>query len=385
MKNSLVWLTAGVLLVARPGLASDVRLKYVVIVTRHGVRSPTWDANRLNLYSAEPWPDWGVPPGNLTPHGRRAIELMGSYYRDWLSQELLIDPKTCRDAGRITIYADKDQRTVETGQALAETLMPGCGLLAAHQPSSGSDPLFTGTFTPDPERSQQAVRERLDPQLLLHHRTAFEALQFILGPAKNKVVEPGSDVVKGPLATGSTLSEDLLLEYTNGIANPGWGRLTRENLHQVMAIHSAYADLMRRTPYLARRGSNLLAAIVHSVEQAASGRPVNGAMGKAGDALLVIAGHDTNLSNLSGLLGLSWTLPGYQPDDTPPGSALVFSLWKEPGGALILRVRFLAQTPDQMRNLEPGPPESQEVSMPGCDPCTPMRFQQSLSTIAPRQ
>ena len=356
-----------------------------MIVTRHGVRSPTWEANRLNQYSSEPWPDWGVPPGNLTPHGRRAMELIGEYYRGWLAKERLINPKTCRDASRITIYADKDQRTVETGRALAQTLLPGCGVKTDFQSGGSSDPIFSGTFMAELERSAQAVRERLDPQLLQHHLAAFQTLQYILGPAKNKVLDQAADVLKGPFATGSTLSEDLLLEYTNGMANPGWGRLTKENLKQVMEIHTAYADLMRRTPYLARRGSNLLATILHSVEQAASGSPVNGALGKPGDALLVIAGHDTNLSNLSGLLGLSWALPGYQPDDTPPGSALIFSLWKDSTGVLTVRLRFVAQTPDQMRNLESGPPESQEVSIPGCTPCTPSRFQQSFKSIAPQK
>jgi hypothetical protein len=51
-----------------------------------------------------------------------------------------------------------------------------------------------------------------------------------------------------------------------------------------------------------------------------------GAIGQQGSRVLVISGHDTNLSNMSGLLQLSWRLPGYQPDDTPPGGALVFSL-----------------------------------------------------------
>ena len=41
---------------------------------------------------------------------------------------------------------------------------------------------------------------------------------------------------------------------------------------------------------------------------------------------LLLAGHDTNLSNLSGMIGLSWKLAGYQPDDTPPGGALIFAL-----------------------------------------------------------
>lgn len=385
MKNSLLFIAAGALIVAGPGCAADPQLKYVVIVTRHGVRSPTWDTSRLNQYSAEPWPDWGVPPGNLTPHGRRAIELIGAYYRRWLSEERLIEPKTCEDASRITIYADKDQRTIETGRTLADTLLPGCDVKTAFQSGGSSDPLFSGTFTADPELSEQAVRKRLDPQLLQHYRAALDALQYILGSASSKVVDPSADIVKGTFATGSTLSENLLLEYTNGTADPGWGRLTKENLQQVMGIHTAYADLMRRTPYLARRGSNLLATIVHSVEQAASGHPVEGALGKAGDALLVISGHDTNLSNLSGLLGLSWQLTGYQADDTPPGSALIFELRQGSDGTFSVRLRFVAQTLDQMRSLEFGPPQSQEVFMPGCEPCTPIGLEHSVKSIASQQ
>ena len=77
-----------------------------------------------------------------------------------------------------------------------------------------------------------------------------------------------------------------------------------------MELHAFYADMMRRTEYVARaRGSNLLEHVLLSLQQAESGKPVPGALGRPGDALLVLAGHDTNLSNLSGMLGLSWSLP----------------------------------------------------------------------------
>jgi 4-phytase/acid phosphatase len=127
--------------------------------------------------------------------------------------------------------------------------------------------------------------------------------------------------LKGPLPAASTISEDLLLECTDGFqgADLGWGRLTKEILFQVLDLHRVYADLMRRTPYLARaRGSNLLVHVLRSMEQAASGSPVPGAIGHPGDMVLLLCGHDTNLSNISGMLDLAWTLPGYQPDDTPP-------------------------------------------------------------------
>jgi 4-phytase/acid phosphatase len=371
-------------LIAAWPLAAAPRLAYVVIVSRHGVRAPTWDNARLNQYSAEPWPEWDVPPGNLTPHGRALIRLMGAYYRDWLSGEHLIHPEGCQDAPHIYIRADKDQRTVETGRALADSLLPGCGIGVHWQPDGRSDALFSGTGVPDVERSLAAVRDRLgrDPQkLAADHRAALDTLQSILRGRTNGAAEVGVSVtgksveLTGPFATGSTFSENLLLEYAEGMQGKalGWGRLTRENLNLVMELHSAYADLMRRTPYLARaRGSNLLAHVLQSMEQAASGKATAGALGQAGDAILALAGHDTNLSNLSGMLGLSWKLPGYQPDDTPPGGALIFSLWRDSEtGRFAVKLRFLAQTLDQMRGAGPlsaaTPPASQDVPLPGCE------------------
>jgi 4-phytase / acid phosphatase len=364
-------------------LAGAPRLHYVVIVSRHGVRAPTWDTERLNQYSAEPWPEWGVPPGSLTPHGWELTRLMGAYYRDWLTGEHLIRRDGCLDARHVYIRADKDQRTLETGRALAESLLPGCELAVHAQTYGESDPLFSGAGTPDPERMLAAVRDRLgpDPQkLIADHRTAVDALQFILGgkpeaPASLGASLKGKSIeLTGPFTTGSTFSENLLLEYANGIEGTalGWGRLTRENLDSILELHSVYADLMRRTPYLARaRGSNLLAHVLHSMEQAVLRKPVAGALGQPGDLLLILSGHDTNLSNLSGMLDLSWKLPGYQPDDTPPGGALIFSLWRDPAtGRFSVNLRYLAQTLDQMRNATPlsvtAPPASQDVPMPGC-------------------
>ncbi|MGO9589880.1 MAG: histidine-type phosphatase [Candidatus Acidiferrales bacterium] len=380
------------LLAASAVAAAPPRLKYVVIISRHGVRSPTWDATRLNQYSSEPWPQWGVPPGNLTPHGRALILLMGAYYRDWLSGEYLLSRQGCKDAGRIYMWADTDQRTIETGRAFAESLLPGCELAVHSQPQGEKDHLFSGVGTPDPELALKAVRDRLAPDsegLLSDLRPALVALQSILtggkkattmltvSPAEINVSIRGKSVdLTEPFSAGSTLSEDLLLEYADGMRGTdlGWGRLTKENLFRALELHSVESDLVRRTPYLARaRGSNLLAHVLESIEQAATGKSLPGALGHPGDRVLILCGHDTNLSNISGILGLSWHLEGYRPDDTPPGGALVFSLWRDPdSGQDFVRTQFVAQTLDQMRNVVrltiSHPPGEEDVSIPGCEP-----------------
>jgi 4-phytase/acid phosphatase len=311
---------------------------------------------------------------------------MGAYYRAWLSKAGLIDAGGCRDAGRIYIRADAGQRTRETGSAFAESLLPDCKIPVAME-AAGKDPLFSGVGKADPELAGKAVRERLGPAeaILTRYASAFDTLTMILsgggtahraviGAAPDEAGDGGRADVPAPLATASTLSEVFLLEYVEGMPQSalGWGRLTKENLLQIVELHTAYADLARRTPYLARaRGSNLLAHILASLEQAASGKPVEGALGQPGGALAILAGHDTNLSNLSGMLDLSWRVPGQAPGDTPPESALVFSLWREsPGGGWFVKLEFVTPSLDQMRRLEPltlnSPPARVPVAIPAC-------------------
>jgi 4-phytase/acid phosphatase len=376
-------------------------LKYAVVVTRHGVRSPTWTPERLHQYSAEPWPDFGVAPGDLTPRGRELMKLMGAYYREYFGANHLpgfSGKPDCTSAGQPYFYSDTAQRTLVTAQALAETVWPGC---AAEIHSAGigkdgkavSDPLFEGAETPDAARALAAVSARLGPKpdaLADAHRPALDLLARVLrgnGQAPHSIFEEPVSVtagksgltMNGPMSLASTLTEDLFLEYADGMngSQTGWGRVDRSNLLDLMSLHTAYAELTRRTSYLARsRGSNLLDYIVKSLEQAATGKPVAGAAGKPATTLVFVSAHDTNISNLSGMLGLSWLLPGYQPDDAPPGGALVFTLWRSrTTGQYSVRLRYEAQTPDQMHDAVAltlsNPPAVADLFVPGCSNSAP--------------
>ena len=367
-------------------LRAAPQLKYVVIVSRHGVRSPTWDAARLNQYSAKPWPDWGVAPGELTPHGFRDISILGAYYRNRFAHEGLLAASGCQDKRKVYIWADTDQRTLETGRAFSESVMSGCGVAVNSRGKGAKDPIFGGV--PGAEvvvaRVEAELRANADPEKLFRdHRTALDTLQFILDEggkipksiltlaAARKVNRPG---LGNPLQIASTLSENLLLEYANGMtgADLGWGRLTRKNLFQVLELHKLYADQTRRAQGPARaRGSNLVAHVLASLEQAVSGKAVTGAIGPPSTALLILSGHDTNLSNIAGILGLSWNLAGYQPNETPPGGALLISLLRDSAsGAHFVHTEFLAAGLDQMRDAvaltQAAPPMSEATAISGC-------------------
>jgi 4-phytase/acid phosphatase len=106
------------------------------------------------------------------------------------------------------------------------------------------------------------------------------------------------------------------------------------------------------------------------MQQAVSQTATASALGRKSDRLLILVGHDTNLTNISGAFGLSWLIDGRR-DDTPPGGALVFELWQNGATSKYsVRLFYTAQTLDQMRNVTPltleNPPERVPVFVPGC-------------------
>jgi 4-phytase/acid phosphatase len=392
---SFAW--TGVIAQSSPAKSSDT-LKMVVILSRHGVRSPTWTLDRMNAYSSLPWPAWKVPPGDLTSRGFDLLKKMGAYDRASLTREDLFSGQGCAPVSETYIWADTDQRTLASGHALGEGLFPNCHA-EIHSLADGNDPLF------HPTAQEGAKPANLDNLLADFSKRAHNAtnanildlaaqLQRVLRGCKpdvdctplhspestlsdlpTAVVRGKGDKLvslNGPLPLASTFSEDLLLEYTEGmpLQSVGWGNVSETQISRFLALHSAYFDLMHRTPGLAKmEASNMLTHIVSTLQQGAEGQPVAGALGDPGKKLVLLVGHDTNLAGISELLGLHWALDGRE-DDTPPGTELAFELWQSKQGTYTVRTTVTMQTIHQMREVQDltstNPPARQVVIPRGC-------------------
>jgi len=396
-------------------------LKFVIYLSRHGVRSPTGKSSQYSVYSASPWPEWSVPPGYLTAHGYRLMELFGSYDRHLLAKQKLLSPAGCDDTGSVTFYADSDQRTQETGKALASGLFPSCKISVHSLPEGTNDPLFhpvpLNRSVLESSLAVSAIAGRMgnDPRSLTEaHRTQLASLDKLLatcGPASPEqkrtslfdipsTLDSGKGdhmvEMRGPLNTASTLTENMLLEYTEGMdaSNVGWGCVDGNTLRSLVDLHTAASDFAQRTPAIARmQASNLLDQVHRSFEQVVTGEPVLGALSKPTDKALFLIGHDTNLSNIAGALNLTWIIDGRR-DDTPPGGALVIELWKDrKTNDSSVRIFYTAQTLEQMRTgavlSEGNPPPRVPVFLPGCSSenfsCTWTSFSKMLmQAIEPR-
>ncbi|MCJ2071446.1 histidine-type phosphatase [Methylobacterium sp. J-030] len=373
------------LLATQAPARAEPKLERVVMVARHGVRAPTAAATVLETRTGRPWPPFPIEPGELTPHGAEALARMGTYLRSLYTRAELLPETGCPAPNVVQVWADAAaNRTRRSGQVLADALVPGCGLVARHGPVGALDPVFdSGRVCPlDPAEGLAAIQRRIAGGTAVTDKAsekAIAALKRILGPDACKAVPaacldgpstlvatPTGPRIEGPLALAATVSENLLLEYAEGLPaeQVAWGQGTPETLAALLPAHRRAADLLRRTPEIAAfRAATLLRMLADLLQGEAPrglGVPPLGARAR----LVVLAGHDTTLSNLSGALGLGWSLPG-QPDPTAPGATLVFEVWRHAeSGTRTIRIRIFAQTLDQLRSARSLGPQDPPVSLP---------------------
>jgi len=402
----------------------DEELRFVVYLSRHGVRSPTGSSAQYNLYSSAPWPKWSVPPGYLTSHGYQLMQIFGAWDRQQLSSEGLLSATGCKDAERVTFYADSDQRTRETGKALAAGLFPGCAPAVKGLPEGTHDALFhplgahhealdpalavaaiAGRIGGDPNNPTEAYRAQLADldRILGHCGNDVASADKQQAPAANRQsildiparLAPASQdhlgELRGPLSTASTLTENLLLEYTEGMdaTNVGWGCVNGANLRSLLDLHTAASEISQRPKLIARvQAANLLQQVSLSLSQAATGKPQAGAIGRVDDRALLLIGHDTNIASIAGLMDLNWIADGRR-DDTPPGGALVFELWRSAAAGDSVRLYYTTQTLEQMRSAtvlsKENPPVRVPVFIPSCSradfSCSLQDFERDLRTL----
>lgn len=361
------------------------RLVRLVVLSRHGVRSPTQSSEVLSLWASRPWPHWPVGRGELTPRGSKLIARQWrELRRAWIGQGLLAS-RACPEPGEIAIVADSEQRTRETARALAAALAPGCATEIRATPEV-VEPLFHPTRTGHAVVDAAQARPQMEASLgNLSVTNALGVIQAVSDCCAARlcrevpetpcslaaiptrpVFENGDAGLQGGLAVASSLAEIFLLEYGQWPdRNAGWGEVDGTILRQILPVHNQVFDVLNRAPAVARaRGGALLRAVRDSL------------LTSSGTRLTVYVGHDTNIANLGGLLDLNWDFPEQGRNTIPPGGALVFSLWENGEGSREIRASFLGPS---LATLHMDDPDASPVEVSAgltCNgaPCTPEAF-----------
>jgi 4-phytase/acid phosphatase len=390
-------------------------LKQIIIFGRHSIRSATSDTNSLNGCSANPSPGFpGVPVGYLTPNGRKAAGLMGTYFHEYLLHEGVLTGDTNTDLARSYFRANTIERSYITAAKFGAALIPGASIpvhtFAANTPDPVIDPLLAGVATVDPARALAEIQGVFGSgtNLSSAYSSEFSLVSKVLYPPGTQPLYPGTSptnnappgyfdpttlpillttnapqssnyyytgevIDMGGLDSTVSTADPFVMQYaddfsTNEVA---WGRLTLDTLSQQTRLVTLQFDICMRQPYLARvQSSSAASHILRSMLQVTGGVPLDGAFGTNQPQVLVIISSDAYLAGLAGLLDMHWLLPGYQPDFCPPGGALVFELRQVTAtGQYLVRVFYTAQTFDQLRNLTAlsltNPPATMQLLVPG--------------------
>jgi len=365
---------------AAPAAKPELKLERVIMLMRHGIRPPTKAQPVPAKYSPMAWPRWSVGPGLLTQRGAKGIALLAAADRAYFINAGLLPASGCPATGQVTVRASRVPRAIETAKAWSKSLLPGCDLNVQHPAKGAPDPLFhildnqpawfdghrayEDALAQAPNGGLVAQANDLAPQIQL--------LESILGCAppacdlekvSTTLVERphGRPEFQGALDAASTASESFLLEYEEGMpmSEVGWGRVTRGEIERLLIFNSIKFKYVDRPSYIAQAAAGPLA---RAILEALSAR--------AGSRITLLAGHDTNLADLGGLLGMHWHAASYPADAVPPGSALGFELLSDGNGRQIVRAFFRSQMMDQLRNLEPlssaNRPYREYVAIPGC-------------------
>jgi 4-phytase/acid phosphatase len=377
------------------GSAQDNRAPHyttdrVAFVMRHGIRPPTKTPAIPEGYAADPWPDWPVEAGLLTPRGAHGVALLGAADRVRYVAAGLLPANGCPPTGSLVAQASWKQRAYATGEAYLETFAPGCNIAVVHPAVEKGDTLFhpldaglddfnghlayaQALALAPPGGIEAEAKADADLIALLQGvldccsaprcKEEGEAAGCTLTDIPTALVEKEHDRadVEGPLAIGSTAGQTFLLEYLEGMPmkHVGWGRVTRDQIETLLRFHPIKFRYENEPDIVAATAAGPLMR-----------RIVDALTGAEAPRFTLFFGHDTNVADLGGLLDIDWQVASYPADDIPPGGALGFELVRDDAGKRYVRTFFRAQTMDQLRNqvllTDAEHPFRQEIAIPGC-------------------
>jgi 4-phytase/acid phosphatase len=348
--------------------------------------------------------------GYLTPNGREAARLLGSYFHDYLLHEGLLTGSATTDLPLSYFRANSIQRSNVTAAFIGAGLIPDTTIpvhsYAIADPSIPTpavpDPVFDPVLalpnlvTVDPDR---AVNEVLGiygsgAALASAYSGELSLIRDVLSPpapppdgvdptsqtsnpftltAYPQITMAGGSINTGGLGLTNSATDPFVMQYADGFApeDVAWGRLSPDALSQTTRTITLQINIEMRLPYVSRvQSSNAASHVLRSMMQAISGKNLRGAFGDHKSRIVVVISSDSYMAGLAGLLGLHWTLQGYQTDFTSPGGALVFELRQSnKSKEYLVRAFYTSQTFDQLRNLTPltfeAPPATMQLMVPG--------------------
>ena len=341
------------------------KLKEVVILSRHNIRSPLANKNatiaRLTPHS---WFNWSSKPSDLSLRGGTLETTFGQYFRKCLEEVKFFDENIEPSLEEVRIYSNSKQRTIATANYFLTGLFPISNMdVEHHMPFDEMDPVFNPVLTDIDEefvsnagkQIQEMFKSTVDnlednyrlienvidvKDSVDYKEKKFE--KFRTDDLNVIFAENSEPALTGSLKTALQISDALVLQYYEGDEKEeAFGKkLTRKEWEDIAEVKDVYEEVLFSAPLVAYNVANpLLKEILKELQNDRR-------------KLTFLCGHDSNLvSVLSALQAEDYKLDYAIEKKTPIGSKVVFSKWEDEDGKMYISIDYVYQTVEQLKYI----------------------------------
>lgn len=347
------------------------KLKEVVILSRHNIRSPlSTNGSALSKMTPHEWTNWSSAASELTLRGGVLETEMGQFFRKWTIETGLFKDNYVPTIDEVNVYANSMQRCIATAQYFSGGFMPVANLRVNHRyVPSKMDPIFFPRLTKSTEAFRTEAMKQINAMggkegLVGINKSLKESYDLIAkvldmkqseyykkGEIKDFVnndtqitlelnQEPG---MKGSLKNANSASDAFILQYyeePDGIKAAFGHKLTTEDWTKIAKVKDVYGDVLFTAPIVAVNVAHPLLQYMYDE------------LNDKDRKFSFLCGHDSNIASVDAALGVEeYSLPNSIEKKTPIGSKLVLEKWVDAAGKAYIAVNLVYQSTDQLKQM----------------------------------
>ena len=347
------------------------KLKEVVILSRHNIRSPlSTNGSALSKMTPHEWTNWSSASSELTLRGGVLETEMGQFFRKWTIETGLFKDNYVPSIDEVNVYANSMQRCIATAQYFSGGFMPVANLRVNHRyVPSKMDPIFFPRLTKSTEAFRTEAMKQINAMggkegLVGINKSLKESYDLIAkvldmkqseyykkGEIKDFInndtqitlelnQEPG---MKGSLKNANSASDAFILQYyeePDGMKAAFGHKLTTEDWTKIAKVKDVYGDVLFTAPIVAVNVAHPLLQYMYDE------------LNDKDRKFTFLCGHDSNIASVDAALGVEeYSLPNSIEKKTPIGSKLVLEKWVDAAGKAYIAVNLVYQSTDQLKQM----------------------------------
>lgn len=347
------------------------KLKEVVILSRHNIRSPlSTNGSALSKMTPHEWMEWSSAASELTLRGGVLETEMGQFFRKWTVEEGLFKENYVPTVDEVNLYANSMQRCIATAQYFSSGFMPVAGLHVNHRyVPSKMDPVFFPRLTKSSEAFRTEAMKQINAMggkdglvgINKGLKDSYDIISKVLDMKQSEYYKKGEvkDFVdndtritlnlnqepgmKGSLKNANSASDAFILQYyeePDALKAAFGHKLSLEDWTKIARIKDVYGDVLFTAPIVAVNVAHPLLQYMYDELNADTRK------------FTFLCGHDSNIASVDAALGVEdYSLPNSIEKKTPIGSKLVFEKWVDAAGKAYVAINLVYQSTGQLKQM----------------------------------